>query len=73
MRHKRGNFDAFMLAQNIDRIANFNGGLSCKDEKELPCAMMQMSDLGNTRRHTLLNDADLLMLDEMPAIATLAP
>src|SRR5204862_7801211 len=62
-----------VLVQNKGRIANLNGGPAFENKKELPRAAMQVFDLGLAWRHTLLNDADLLAFDQMPAIANLAP
>ena len=73
MGRPRRNPDSVTRAHDVAMPIHFHDGLAGKYVKELLRVMMEVSNLRRTWRHALLDHAQLRCLDQMPAIAALAP
>jgi|ERR1700683_2360233 len=57
VRSSRGNPNPFSGAKNHRPIIHFHRGLAREHVEELLRVMMEVANLGRSRRHSLLNDA----------------
>ena len=73
MTNSRRNFQSIPLLQLNFMIFKNHRPLAFKDEKELPRDLMVVHHLHAIGRHTFLDYTDIVALEQMPAIAGIAP
>jgi hypothetical protein len=73
MEYPRRYFNAFLCMENRPRAVNIQRRHAAEDKEVLMCTMMEVSYLGATGRNPLLNDADLVTFEQMPAVAVTTP
>ena len=69
----RRHLQTLAALQLVSRSVQFQHCDTSENEKELPCALVKMPDLGCARRHPLTDDAQRGLVDEVPAVACVAP
>src|SRR5258706_8856982 len=69
----RWDFNSLSFMQNHFMIVKDHRPLAIENIKELTCDVVNMHHFRTPRRDTLLNNAHIITLEQMPAITNLSP